>query len=861
MLKLEEVVKDYKSGDGSVRALDGITLQFRRSEFVSVLGASGCGKTTLLNIIGGLDRYTSGKLSVEGQQTDTFKSVDWDLYRNQRIGFIFQSYNLIPQISILANVELALTLSGVSSKDRRKRAVAALEKVGLGKEIKKRPNQLSGGQMQRVSIARALINNPDIILADEPTGALDSVTSVNVMNLLKEIAEDRLVIMVTHNPELAEQYSTRIIKMKDGKVVEDSAPYDGASETEEDTGGRDCVAATLSVAEENAPAPAVDKERVDKAKRRREHKDKKKALKSTSMSFWTAIKLSFQNIKSKSGRNVMTVIAGSIGIICVCLVLALSSGLTGYINAMGEDMLGANPMIISSVSVDFTPVLTGAVTIEDMFGKADYPDNDIIHGAQSNIVKVMLDMIKTNSLDKQFIDYVKDEIEPLSDAVIYDYGYKPLLLSKVSTNYNPAEGIGGITGGGDFNLQGGDVGNITDMVTFQPYVAGQYYDFLAGHEPKGAGEVVLVVSGSNTVSDGLMASIGLYEKYVGAQSIVDKGITVKMVLNDSKYIKGANGRYHEVDNLNGEYEALYNTTGSEDVVDLKIVGVARPKKGSMITAMSNGIAYNSSLMSYVQDKEADSAIVRDQAESKDRDVITGDKLYSGILNYVMDKASGFTSIYDPEVMEIITDFYSGLYPIHSLYMAALGGNSVPVNVNIYTMTYETKNEVIAKVDEYNVANKFKSITYTDSAAMMTSMMGNIVDVLSIVLICFTSVSLVVSSVMIGIITYISVVERTKEIGILRSLGARKSDVARVFIAESLMIGLASGILGVLLAYLISVPINLGLATLTAGISICTLQPLHAFIMILVSAGLTIIAGTIPSYIASRRDPVIALRGE
>ncbi len=861
MLKLEEVVKDYKSGDGSVRALDGITLQFRRSEFVSVLGASGCGKTTLLNIIGGLDRYTSGKLSVDGQQTDTFKSVDWDLYRNQRIGFIFQSYNLIPQISILANVELALTLSGVSSKDRRKRAVAALEKVGLGKEIKKRPNQLSGGQMQRVSIARALINNPDIILADEPTGALDSVTSVNVMNLLKEIAEDRLVIMVTHNPELAEQYSTRIIKMKDGKVVEDSAPYDGASETEEDTGGRDCVAATLSVAEETAPAPAVDKERVDKAKRRREYKDKKKALKSTSMSFWTAIKLSFQNIKSKSGRNVMTVIAGSIGIICVCLVLALSSGLTGYINAMGEDMLGANPMIISSVSVDFTPVLTGAVTIEDMFGKADYPDNDIIHGAQSNIVKVMLDMIKTNSLDKQFIDYVKDEIEPLSDAVIYDYGYKPLLLSKVSTNYNPAEGIGGITGGGDFNLQGGDVGNITDMVTFQPYVAGQYYDFLAGHEPKGAGEVVLVVSGSNTVSDGLMASIGLYEKYVGAQSIVDKGITVKMVLNDSKYIKGANGRYHEVDNLNGEYEALYNTTGSEDVVDLKIVGVARPKKGSMITAMSNGIAYNSSLMSYVQDKEADSAIVRDQAESKDRDVITGDKLYSGILNYVMDKASGFTSIYDPEVMEIITDFYSGLYPIHSLYMAALGGNSVPVNVNIYTMTYETKNEVIAKVDEYNVANKFKSITYTDSAAMMTSMMGNIVDVLSIVLICFTSVSLVVSSVMIGIITYISVVERTKEIGILRSLGARKSDVARVFIAESLMIGLASGILGVLLAYLISVPINLGLATLTAGISICTLQPLHAFIMILVSAGLTIIAGTIPSYIASRRDPVIALRGE
>ncbi|MDE6550879.1 MAG: ATP-binding cassette domain-containing protein [Clostridia bacterium] len=880
MLKLEEIVKDYKSGDGSVRALDGINLQFRRNEFVSVLGASGCGKTTLLNIIGGLDRYTSGKLTIEGQATDTFKAVDWDLYRNQRIGFIFQSYNLIPQISILANVELALTLSGVSSKDRRKRAVAALEKVGLGKEIKKRPNQLSGGQMQRVSIARALINNPEIILADEPTGALDSVTSVHVMNLLKEIAEDRLVIMVTHNPELAEQYSTRIISMKDGKVMEDTAPYDGEDEqidgatnsaksvgetsvaaTVDDNCDKDCVAATMAADSAAYADVKVKKSRLEKVKERKSLKDKKKALKSTSMSFWTAVKLSFQNIKSKSGRNVMTVIAGSIGIICVCLVLALSSGLTGYINAMGEDMLGANPMIISSVSVDFTPVLTGAVTIEDMFGKADYPDNDIIHGAQSNIVKVMLDMIKTNSLNEQFVNYVKEEIEPLSDAVVYDYGYKPLLLSKVSTNYNPSEGIGAITGGGDFNLHGGDIGNISDMVTFQPYVAGQYYDFLAGHEPRGVNEIVLVVSGSNTVSDGLMASIGLYQKYVGAQSIVDMDITLKMVLNDSKYVKGANGRFHEIDNLDGEYATLYNTSSSEDVVDLKIVGVARPKKGSMITAMSNGIAYHSSLMSYVQDKEADSQIVIEQEASKDRDVITGDKLYAGILSYVMDKASGFTSIYDSEVMEIITDFYSGLYPIHGLYMAALGGSSVPVNVNVYTMSYETKNAVIAKVDEYNELHKTESITYTDSAAMMTSMMSNIVDVLSIVLICFTSVSLVVSSVMIGIITYISVVERTKEIGILRSLGARKSDVARVFIAESLMIGLASGILGVLLAYLISVPINLGLATLTAGISICTLQPLHAFIMVVVSAVLTVIAGSIPSYIASKRDPVIALRGE
>ena len=562
----------------------------------------------------------------------------------------------------------------------------------------------------------------------------------------------------------------------------------------------------------------------------------------------------------------MTVVAGSIGIICVCLVLGLSSGLTAYINAMGEEMLGTNPMIISSVSVDFSPVLTGKVTFEDMFGEAKYPDDGIISGEQSNLVSVMLDMIQTNTIDDKLVNYVKDEIQPVSDAVIYDYGYTPLLLSKVSKDYKPSSGIGGaLTGGADFNLNGGDIGKISDLVTFQPCVAEKYYESLAGRLPENKNEVVLVVSGSNTVSEGLMASIGHYRDKISAQELVDEGITIKMVLNDLKYVKGAGERYSEIANSDGkQYAELYNMD-SNDVVDLKIVGVLRPKKGTVITAMNSGIAYHPSLMDYVHEQESDSRIVADQAASPKKDVITGEALYGSILEYVFDKASGFTNIYGSEVMEIITDFYSGLYPIHKLHMASLGGSDLPVNINIYTMSYDTKNEVVAKIEAYNALlaqqTPARKVSYTDPAAMMTAMLSNIVDVLSIVLICFTSVSLIVSSVMIGIITYISVVERTKEIGILRSLGARKSDVARVFIAESLMIGLAAGVLGIVVAYLISLPLNFGLATLTAGFSICTLLPWHAAIMVGVSVLLTVLAGSIPSYIASKRDPVVALRSE
>ena len=863
MLKLTEIVKDYRAGDNIVRALDGISVEFRKSEFVSVLGASGCGKTTLLNIIGGLDRYTSGQLNIDGQDTDTFKSVDWDLYRNQRIGFIFQSYNLIPQISILANVELALTLSGVPAKERKKRAQEALEKVGLGAQVKKKPNQLSGGQMQRVSIARALINSPDIILADEPTGALDSTTSVNVMELLKEIAQDRLVIMVTHNPELAEKYSTRIIRMSDGKITGDTMPYDSGAEEE----ARVQAEKESGVSAFKEPEGDAFEEGTRKAVRQL-RKQKKARLKKTSMSFFTTVALSFQNIRSKIGRNLMTVGAGSIGIICVCLVLGLSTGLTGYINSMGEEMLAANPVMIGSISADITPLLTGETTFQDILGENTYPDNDEISGATSSIVDQLMNMVATNTIDEEFVTTVENEIEPIASAVVYDYGYDALLLSQVSTDYEGIDsgGLGGIMGGGSSSEDSGNpfgqvngIGNVSTALGLQPLAGEDYFDILAGHLPTSPTEVVLVVSGSNTVSEAIMAALGEYKNTLSASEFLGKQI--KMVYNDEKYVPAENGKF----TLRTDYDTLWNDTSSNEIETLTICGVIRPQKlndtGTALSSMTSGIAYGDGFMEMVYSHENDSQVVQAQKANPEHDVtITDgdDALYSNIGSYIISMSGNVNNIYDPIIMDVLTDFMTGVYPLYESKISTLGASTVPIAINVYTLNYGVKDAVLAAAD----AN---GINYTDTAGMITGMLSNIVNVISVVLICFTSVSLIVSSVMIGIITYISVVERTKEIGILRSLGARKTDVARVFIAESLMIGLAAGILGALLAYLISIPLNLGVTALLgdmlAGASLCILQPQHALLMVGVSALLTVIAGSIPSYIASKRDPVIALRSE
>ena len=859
MLKLTEIVKDYRAGDNIVRALDGISVEFRKSEFVSVLGASGCGKTTLLNIIGGLDRYTSGQLNIDGQNTDTFKSVDWDLYRNQRIGFIFQSYNLIPQISILANVELALTLSGVPAKDRKKRAQEALEKVGLGAQIKKKPNQLSGGQMQRVSIARALINNPDIILADEPTGALDSTTSVNVMELLKEIAQDRLVIMVTHNPELAEQYSTRIIRMSDGKITGDTMPYDSNAEDE-------ALAKSFNAEQASEPEGDAFEEGTRKAVKQL-RKQKKARLKKTSMSFFTAVALSFQNIKSKIGRNLMTVGAGSIGIICVCLVLGLSTGLTGYINSMGEEMLAANPVMIGSITADITPLLTGETNFQELFGENTYPDDDIISGETNSIVQQMQTMVKTNDIDEEFIAKIKSDIEPIATAVSYDYGYDALLLSKVSTEYEGSDlDLGSITGGmGGNTSQDGNpfsqvngIGNVSSALPLQQLAGEKYFDILAGRLPQNANEVVLVVSGSNTVSEAIMAAFDLYEQEISASEFLGK--QVKLVFNDAKYVPVEEGKYSQ----RTDYDVLWNTSSSE-IETLTVCGVIRPQKlndaGTALASMTAGLAYGDGFMDNIYEHEHDSAVVLAQQADRTHDVTVtdgDDTLYTSILTYMISMAGNVTNIYDPIIFSVLTDFMTGVYPLYDTKIATLGASKLPIAIDVYALNYGVKDAVITAADA-------AGIKYTDMAGMITGMLSNMVDVISVVLICFTSVSLVVSSVMIGIITYISVVERTKEIGILRSLGARKTDVARVFIAESLMIGLASGILGALLAYLIAIPINaiVGavLGDMLAGATLCILQPLHALLMVGVSALLTVIAGSIPSYIASKRDPVIALRSE
>ena len=859
MLKLTEIVKDYRAGDNIVRALDGISVEFRKSEFVSVLGASGCGKTTLLNIIGGLDRYTSGQLNIDGQNTDTFKSVDWDLYRNQRIGFIFQSYNLIPQISILANVELALTLSGVPAKDRKKRAQEALEKVGLGAQIKKKPNQLSGGQMQRVSIARALINNPDIILADEPTGALDSTTSVNVMELLKEIAQDRLVIMVTHNPELAEQYSTRIIRMSDGKITGDTMPYDSSAEDE-------ALAKSFNAEQASEPEGDAFEEGTRKAVKQL-RKQKKARLKKTSMNFFTAVALSFQNIKSKIGRNLMTVGAGSIGIICVCLVLGLSTGLTGYINSMGEEMLAANPVMIGSITADITPLLTGETNFQELFGKNTYPDDDIISGETNSIVQQMQTMVKTNDIDEEFIAKIKSDIEPIATAVSYDYGYDALLLSKVSTEYEGSDlDLGSITGGmGGNTSQDGNpfsqvngIGNVSSALPLQQLAGEKYFDLLAGRLPQNANEVVLVVSGSNTVSEAIMAAFDLYEQEISASEFLGK--QVKLVFNDAKYVPVEEGKYSQ----RTDYDVLWNTSSSE-IETLTVCGVIRPQKlndaGTALASMTAGLAYGDGFMDNIYEHEHDSAVVLAQQADRTHDVTVtdgDDTLYTSIITYMVSMAGNVTNIYDPIIFSVLTDFMTGVYPLYDTKIATLGASKLPITIDVYALNYGVKDAVITAADA-------AGIKYTDMAGMITGMLSNMVDVISVVLICFTSVSLVVSSVMIGIITYISVVERTKEIGILRSLGARKTDVARVFIAESLMIGLASGILGALLAYLIAIPINaiVGavLGDMLAGATLCILQPLHALLMVGVSALLTVIAGSIPSYIASKRDPVIALRSE
>ena len=763
MLKLKNIKKDYKTGDFIQHALKGVDLIFRENEFVAILGPSGSGKTTLLNIIGGLDRYDSGDLLIDGKSTKKFKDKDWDAYRNHAIGFVFQSYNLIGHISVLENVEMGMTLSGVSAAERKKRTFSLLEKVGLKEHAYKRPNQLSGGQMQRVAIARALANDPKIILADEPTGALDSKTSTQIMDLIKEISKDKLVIMVTHNAELAESYATRIVKMKDGELLSDSKPY----ASDESKGNLN--------------------------------------IKKTAMSFWTALKLSFGNIRTKKGRTVLTAFASSIGIIGIALILSLSNGFNIEVENFEQDSLSQSPIIITNQTVQMDED-----TLNELRGgdsKTEYPTDKEIH-AQNNIADTI---IHNNKITSDYIDYLEKMNKDNISGVSYVKGTSINLVSKNGDSYSLVKPNSNSLMSSTLSFEqlpsSGDDGIIFNN-----------YDVLAGEVNEDEAGLVLFVNSRNEISSDLLKQLGLDEN-VSFDDIINKEL--KVVLNKDYYTKVGDNFIVQTD-----LEKLYT---SEDSLTVKIMAILRGKKDKELIATNTGLYYTKALGEKVISSNNNSEIVKEQRE----------------VNYNVLTRQSFD---DTMTKDMILGY--------------LGADVVPTTIYIYPKDFETKDEVISYLDKYNEGKSEEDvIQYTDMAEMISTLSGNIMDAITIVLIAFSSISLVVSSIMIGIITYISVLERTKEIGILRAIGARKKDITRVFNAETFIIGIFSGILGIAIAYLLTIPTNIIIENLSGLADVAKLNPVHAFVLIIISVTLTIIGGAIPANMASRKDPVEALRTE
>ena len=758
MLKLKNIKKDYKTGDFIQHALKNISVSFRKNEFVAILGPSGSGKTTLLNIIGGLDRYDSGDLIIDGKSTKGFKDKDWDAYRNHAVGFIFQSYNLISHISVLENVEMGMTLSGVSSAERRRKALELLEKVGLKDHAHKKPNQLSGGQMQRVAIARALANDPKIILADEPTGALDSKTSTQIMELIKEIAKDKLVIMVTHNAELAKDYASRIVSMKDGVILDDTDSYD------------------------------------DKNK-----KSGELSIKKTSMSLLSALKLSFNNIKTKKGRTALTAFASSIGIIGIALILSLSNGFNKEVEEFEENSLAQSPIIIANESVQMDEDTLKALNRDSDL--EEYTDKDAVY-TQDDLSETL---IHQNNITEDYVNYLekmnKDDVAGIS----YMKGTNIQLIEK-SDGYNLVSiGSGGSVSTGMSMLP---VGNIVD----------NNYDVIAGSLNDEPG-LILQVDSKNRVSARILKALGFDDEETSFNDILNKEF--KIPVNDEYYQRQGN-YFIPVTNL----ERVYN---SDNSITVKIKAIIRGKEDKKVVTDTSTLYYNSSLVDEVISKNKDSEIVKAQ-EDADFNVLTHQAFDE---NTTKENMLGY-----------------------------LGGDTLPVAIYIYPKDFETKDNITNYLDDYNKGKDEKDIIqYTDMAGMISSLSGNIMDAITIVLIAFSSISLIVSSIMIGIITYISVLERTKEIGILRSLGARKKDIKRVFNAETFIIGIFSGLLGVGIAYALTFPVNIIIENLSGLAGVAKLNPVHALILILVSLTLTIIGGAIPANMASKKDPVIALRTE
>ena len=999
MLRLSNITKDYVAGDSVVHALRGIDIEFRKSEFVAVLGPSGCGKTTLLNIVGGLDRYTDGDLSVSGRSTRDFNDADWDTYRNHSIGFVFQSYNLIPHQTVLSNVELALTLSGVSKAERRRRAVEALERVGLGDQLEKKPNQMSGGQMQRVAIARALVNDPEILLADEPTGALDTENSVQIMNILKEISNDRLIIMVTHNPELAEQYATRTVRLLDGEIISDSDPYEAAG---------------------SAPAaPAPD--RVNKGKK-----------KHTSMSFLTALSLSCNNLMTKKTRTFLTSFAGSIGIIGIALILALSHGISLYINQVQEDTLSSYPITLQAEAVDIGSIFRA--TQESGSFEQHTEEELATYVYANNMMYDFMNALNSVEITRNNLSAFKTAIEtagedgklPLdgyASSIMYEYDV-PLnvyvedkdgaivradavsMMQNMMTEFagGNSDAVSSMFSSASMSVSMMSGVNVWDeMLPAEDSGKGSLvsdllrdqYDLIDGEWPAAYDEIVLVVDENNQLSDLVLYSLGLLTKSELAESFRglqngeeihnDNGpwtfaemraCKMKLIISPDLYMKDSeNGTYHDISDDELGLETLFRTKS----IELKISGIVRPNPDAVSGAISGSIGYTTALTDYIIEKTSESEIVKAQLADPDTDVITGlpfpdedaeapteaeikaevDKYLAGVaddeekralavalitnmrapsdeqiamiveqqmagldraaleamikeqmpdtafeLDQVPDDTlfeyvrramaesvlAAYTEQIEKELsamntveilaafdmIELAAEDYSFIYDkfvpanvSESTYddnveLLGIVDRDAPSAIYIYASTFADKDEIANFITEYNnsVKSEADKITYTDYVALLMSSITTILNAITYVLIAFVSVSLVVSSIMIGIITYISVLERTKEIGILRSIGASKRDVSRVFNAETLIVGFASGMIGILSTLLLCIPINLIIRALTDIQSIGAVLPWEgAVVLVITSMALTLIAGLIPSKLAAKKDPVVALRTE
>ncbi len=869
MLSLRDIHKSYLSGANEVEALKGVSIDFRKSEFVAILGQSGCGKTTLLNIIGGLDRFSKGDLIINGKSTKSFRDRDWDNYRNHSIGFVFQSYNLIPHQSVLKNVELALTLSGVGRRERRQRAIEALERVGLGDQIHKKPNQMSGGQMQRVAIARAIINDPDILLADEPTGALDTQTSIQVMEILKEISKDRLIIMVTHNPELAKNYSSRTIRLLDGKVVDDTAPF--------------------SDDEKNELEAEINRENeLAKSKKRA------KAPKKKSMSALTALSLSLNNLMTKKARTILTSFAGSIGIIGIALILSLSTGVNAYVNDVQKDTLSSYPLEINKTAADMSSVFQSMMTEDDEDEKSG--DKIYVRSQVSSMVEAMASTVKTNDI-KSFKKYLEDNSSKL-DKYVSDiqYGYSTTLnvynadTSDRIIRANPSpvmEELGVNMGSSPMSSSMMNTDVFTQIIGDEEFIKSQF-DVVAGRLPKNYNEVILMAADNNKVSDYTLYSLGLLDINDVKDMIDDikdgKKVTAKTeefsfddILNTKLKIVADTDYYEKVSS--GGYVDMrdddeYMKDLIENAEDLKIVGIVRPSSNSSTMQKGGYIGYLPELATHMVDKVNKSEIVKAQKADKDIDVFTNKPFAKDGENNDEIDMSALSDEQKQQLMQLPEEQRQAMIKqiaaqsvstaTYDDNMTKLGVADInePSTIKIYPIDFEAKDEICNLIDEYNDGkNEENQITYTDLVGVMISSVTTIINAISYILIAFVAISLVVSSIMIGIITYISVLERTKEIGVLRSIGASKKDISRVFNAETLLVGFAAGAIGIGVTLLLLIPINIIIYSFTSISTIASLPVVGAVVLVIISMTLTFIAGLIPAKIAAKKDPVVALRSE